>query len=121
MSILTIMLLTVLCLLSLHIFMPTAAQINPNNPVEIASKKYLFNDDVLAQKQAETDKSDPSKTEESVVDNPPYPVTLDGEILFEYNAQIEGVSNAQRAEEATKRIQEVADDRSISMENLRVI
>ncbi len=121
MSILTIMLLTVLCLLSLHIFMPTAAQINPINPVEIASKKYLFNDDVLAQKQAETDKSDPSKTEESVVDNPPYPVTLDGEILFEYNAQIEGVSNAQRAEEATKRIQEVADDRSISMENLRVI
>jgi hypothetical protein len=31
MSILTIMLLTVLCLLSLHIFMPTAAQINPIN------------------------------------------------------------------------------------------
>nr|MDJ0511709.1 mechanosensitive ion channel [Crocosphaera sp.] len=55
---------------------------------------------------------------ESLKKNPPYAVKLDGETLFEYKLNSESLGNKQRAEEASQRIQNIAEDRSISIEDL---
>ncbi|EAZ88552.1 mechanosensitive ion channel family protein [Crocosphaera chwakensis] len=85
--------------------------------LEISSKKDLFSHYILVQ---ESQKQEESLSEESVDDDPPAPVKLDGETLFEFKTNIEGIPNQERAKVAMKRLKEVAKDRSININNLEV-
>lgn len=116
-SILTIILLTCGCLLSLHFYSPSIAQVKTISLLEISSKKDLFSHYILVQ---ESQKQEESLSEESVDDDPPAPVKLDGETLFEFKTNIEGIPNQERAKVAMKRLKEVAKDRSININNLEV-
>jgi hypothetical protein len=120
MSIFITFFLTVLCLLSIHIFMPAVAQINSINPLEIASQRDLLNNNILAQETSDIEQSDLNKKEESPAQESSYPVKLEGETLFEFRASIDGLSNEQRAKTATDRIKKLADDNSILVEDLNI-
>ncbi|WP_243397371.1 mechanosensitive ion channel family protein [Crocosphaera subtropica] len=109
------MLLTLLSLLSLHFYSPTIAQIKPISLLEISSERDLFSNYILAQ---ESQQKEESSSDESLNIDPPAPVKLDGETLFEFRTNIEGIPNQERAEVAMKRIKEVAKDRSININNL---
>ncbi len=113
--ILTIMLLTLLCLLTWDFCRPSIAQIKPISFLEISSHNNIFSDYILAQELQQQEKS---YSEESLKSDPPVPVKLDGKILFEFKTNIEGIPNQERAEVAMKRIKEVAKDRSININNL---
>ena len=65
-SILTIFFLTILCLLSLNISMPTFAHIKQINLVEITSKKKLLSEYILTQ---ELPKKEESSSEELIDQN----------------------------------------------------
>ncbi len=120
-SILTIILLTLVSLLSLHFCLPTTAQIKPISILQISSKKYLLPQYILAQDKEEEQENNPDPSSEKLVDeNPPYPVTLDGEEIFKYRLKIEEIQNKQRAEEASARIKGIADKRSIAIEDLSI-
>ncbi|MDJ0732076.1 MAG: mechanosensitive ion channel family protein [Crocosphaera sp.] len=126
------MLITLFCLLSLHFWMPSIAQIKPIRFIEVSSQKNLLFEYSLAQESAQEeeeyqqsqdqkdkDQEEPS-SEQLVNKNEPHPVTLDGEEIFEYKLQFEELPNQQRAEEVSERIKNIADDRSISIEDLSI-
>ena len=116
-SILTVFFLTIICLLSLHVWMPTFANIKPINLVDITNNKKGLSEYILAQENL---KQEGSYSEELTDNNSAYPVKLDGETLFEYKLNFEELPNKQRAEETSKRIKDVADDRSIFIEDLSI-
>ncbi|MGK7942366.1 MAG: mechanosensitive ion channel family protein [Crocosphaera sp.] len=116
-AIFLIFLLTILCLLSLHVWLPTFANIKPVNFVEITRPKDVLFQYILAQKKL---KKEQYFSQELLKENPPYPVTLDGKTLFKYNLKLEDLINKQRAEEASKRIKDVAQDISISIEDFAI-
>ncbi|WP_198649043.1 mechanosensitive ion channel family protein [Cyanothece sp. BG0011] len=116
-SILTIILLTSFSLVIFHFSSPSIAQTKGIISLEISSDDHIFLDYILAQ---ELKQQEESSLDKSLDNDPPSPVKLDGEILFEFKTNIEGIPNQERAEVAMKRIKEVAKDRSINMNNLVV-
>ncbi|NQZ63299.1 MAG: mechanosensitive ion channel [Crocosphaera sp.] len=122
-SLFVTMLVTLLCLLSLHSWMPSIAQIKPISFLQIDTQKQLSSPYILAEKSLKNqakkeENAQESSSENSVNKNQPHPVTLDGETIFEYRVQLEEIQNKQRAEEASQRVKDIADDRSISLEDL---
>lgn len=113
--ILIIMLLTLLCLLGLHFYSPSMGQTKLISFREVTSKKHLFPHYIIAQESQLQEKSSSNKSFDV---DPPAPVKLDGETLFQFKTNIEGIPNKERAEVAIKRIKEVAKDRSININNL---
>ncbi|MGK7883038.1 MAG: mechanosensitive ion channel family protein [Crocosphaera sp.] len=105
--------------------MPSIAHIKPIRWPEISNQKQLPFQYLLAQEKEQENNKDNEDNQESSSDNldkknPPHPVKLDGEIIFEYKLQIEEIRNKQRAEEASQRVKDIADDRSIFVEDLSI-
>ncbi|MDJ0661584.1 MAG: mechanosensitive ion channel family protein [Crocosphaera sp.] len=111
------MLLTLFCVLGLHFYKPSVAQIKPISFVGVGRHQSLLSEYTLAKEQQEQEKS---SADESVEGDPPAPVKLDGETLFEFKTNIEGLSNQERAEVAIERIKKIAEDRSINMDNITI-
>ena len=119
------MLLTLLCLVSLHFWMPSIAHIQAISWSEISNQKQLPSQYILAQEKEQENNKYNGDNQESSSDNLdkknyPHPVTLDGEIIFEYKLQVEKLQNKQRAEEASERVKDIANDRSISVEDFSI-
>ncbi|MDJ0597680.1 MAG: mechanosensitive ion channel family protein [Crocosphaera sp.] len=114
------MLLTLLCLVSVHFCMPSIAQIKPISFLELSNQKGLLSQHILVQELEQQEDQKDSISDESVNADPPAAVKLDGKILFEFKTNVEGLANQERAEIATQRIKEVAEDRSIDMKNLDI-
>lgn len=93
-SLFVTMLVTLLCLLSLHSWMPSIAQIKPISFLQIDTQKQLSSPYILAEKSLKNqakkeENAQESSSENSVNKNQSHPVTLDGETIFEYRVQLE--------------------------------
>ncbi|MGK7953806.1 MAG: mechanosensitive ion channel family protein, partial [Crocosphaera sp.] len=93
------------------------AETKPISLVKINDQNILLSPYSLAKKEQDEEES---STDESVNNDPPAPVILDGKNLFEFKTNIEGLSNQERAEVAIERIKKIAGDRSINMDNITV-
>ncbi|MDJ0578863.1 mechanosensitive ion channel family protein [Crocosphaera sp.] len=105
--------------------MPSIAHIQAISWSEISNQKQLPSQYILAQEKEQENNKYNGDNQESSSDNLdkknyPHPVTLDGEIIFEYKLQVEKLQNKQRAEEASERVKDIANDRSISVEDFSI-
>ncbi|MEL4897462.1 mechanosensitive ion channel family protein [Crocosphaera sp. Alani8] len=97
--------------------MASTAQVKSVEFSDINGNKGLLFQHTLTQVDEKTPESSSDKLEN---DDPPAVVTLDGKTLFEFKTSVDGLSNQARAEFATERIKEVAEDRSLSMDDLQI-
>ncbi|MEA5508399.1 mechanosensitive ion channel family protein [Crocosphaera sp. UHCC 0190] len=102
---LTIIALTVSVFLSIHLYFPSIAQSN-----------------IFAQGEILVQNSSPSESsQKSTEEKKSYPVVLDGETLFEFHAEISGFPNQDRAAQVSQNLQELADNNSISTDDLKIV